>query len=380
MRKPLSIESHIRGKEHQGFQELAAWLPGGWEEQARITGAFTRARKIRTPEDLFRIVVAYGVLPVSLPDLSRWVEQKDIAQISFPSLWERLEKCLEWLRWIVTQLLELQCGTLPPGLIWGPLDASTFSLPGSSKRDWLIHCLWSQGHPVQLHLSKCGGPGTGESLRHWESWPPQVIIIGDRAYGTPPGLAQTHEAGRQFLTRFVWNNLPLYEEAEGQTPSDPYERLASLEPGRTTQWFAWVRAQGKAPFRVRVIAIAKPADIAEEARSRARKEAKRKGRLPNPLSLFLNGYVLLASNVPPEVADTMTLVKAYRWRWQVELEFKRFKSTTTLRKFPNHKDGTVEVYLLAVLIAWLIACRIARESAFFPWGCPLGGGGRCRID
>jgi hypothetical protein len=274
MKKQNNIKKYIVVEEKSGFQDLTAWLPAGWEEQARTTGAFTRVRKIKSPMDLFRIVMAYAVLPLSLPALSRWTEQRGIAKISFPSLWERLESCLPWLRWMLAQLLELNCGELPKGLIWGPLDATTISLPGTNKRDWLIHCLWSQGQPVELKITKCGGPNTGESLRHWDSWPKQVIIIGDRAYGTPPGLSQTDEAERMFLTRFVWNNLPLYDDPDGQTPSNPEIQLANRGPGQSAEWTAWVRAKNKEPFLVRVIAIAKPATVAEKARRQAHKEAR----------------------------------------------------------------------------------------------------------
>ena len=84
-------------------------------------------------------------------------------------------------------------------------------------------------------------------------------------------------------------------------------------------------------------------------------------------------FVTLATNVDAQKASTVTIADAYRWRWQVELEFKRFKGTTGVRRLVNWKDDMVRCYLLALLAVWLLTHKIARSGAFFPWGYPLGG-------
>src|SRR5262249_47817277 len=156
---------------------VLTWLPSGWEEKLRETKAFQRSRHIPTPAALLQLVLAYAVLRLSLPDLTRWAERQGIARLTFPSLWERLAACLPFLRWAVTEALRQQANTLPKGLVWGPLDATTITLPGSKQRDWLIHLLWADGQPVQVRITQVGGKGTGESLRHWESWPEAVVIL-----------------------------------------------------------------------------------------------------------------------------------------------------------------------------------------------------------
>ena len=45
-----------------GFAEICAWLPKGWEEAMVEHRAFLRARAIRTPLDLLRLIFAYPVL------------------------------------------------------------------------------------------------------------------------------------------------------------------------------------------------------------------------------------------------------------------------------------------------------------------------------
>ena len=36
---------------------LQTFLPAGWEEQSRVSGAFARARRVRSPSALLRLVL-----------------------------------------------------------------------------------------------------------------------------------------------------------------------------------------------------------------------------------------------------------------------------------------------------------------------------------
>jgi len=360
----------VENDEH--FAAFLRWMPPDWQLQAETLGAFQRARKIKTPATLLRLVLAYVVLRKSLPDLSRWAAQQSIVEMAFPSLWERFAACLPFLRWLVAKLCTQVVSGLPSKLVWCPVDGTSFSLPASTKRDWLILLLWSRGQPLGVRITKLGGKNTGESLRHLDCLPPQAVAIGDRAFGTPPGLGTMHDRGRRYLVRFVWNNLPLYASPEGNTRVDPRPMLKGLAPGTCREFTAWVRPAGMAPLAVRVVAVAKTPEKAEAARRASAKESRRKGHKPDPFNLWMCGFVTLVTNLSPEEADTATLAEAYRWRWQIELEFKRLKSIAQVRSLPNQKDETVEFYLLAMMAVWLLCHRMLRESAFFPWGCPLG--------
>jgi predicted AAA+ superfamily ATPase len=78
----------------------------------------------------------------------------------------------------------------------------------------------------------------------------------------------------------------------------------------------------------------------------------------------MSQFICLATNLTEEEADIQEIADSYRWRWQIEREFKRFKSSTYIRKLPNHKEETVRVYILAAFIAWLISNKIAQETFF----------------
>lgn len=365
------LHQKITIENENGWHTLLAYLPPGWKEKMRETGAFTRAREIKTPEDLLRIIFAPPVLQLSLPDLSRWAAEMDLAHLAFPSLWERLQKCVSFLRWLIGMLLIDNMEPPSGGLILAPIDATCFTLPSSKKREWMLHLVWANGMPIRALLRKAAGKGTGESLRNLDNLPSEAVRIGDRAYGTPPQLAHAFENNQKFIVRFTWNNLPLFADKEQKIPLDPESLMGDMRPGETREWTAFVRPKGKKPFPIRVVAVRKTPEIAARSAHRSRTDSTRKGHTPRKITLFLSHFVTLATNVPFEQADTLAIADSYRWRWQIEREFRRFKSTTHVRRLPNHKDDSVEVYLLALLAAWLLAHHIARQSSFSPWGVPL---------
>ena len=365
-----STES-IEVVDDSGWSELLAWLPADIEEKMRETGAFSRSRKIKKPTDLLRIVLAYPVLNKSLPGLSRWASEKGIADLSFISIWERMQEMVVFLRWLVGDMLSQIVVPEGTGLSLAPIDATTFSLPGSNKRDWLLHMVWMQGQLVTIRLSKARGDNTGESLKHLDDAPQHAVIMGDRVYGTPTGLTHALKKGMRYIVRFSWNHLPLFETAACITPVTPEQKLEGMTCGEIRDFTAWVKGSNNKPFPVRIVVVKKDKQSSEKALRQCVYESNRKGHIPREITLYMAQFITLATNLDTPDVTKEHITEAYRWRWQIEREFRRFKSTTYIRKLVNQKDTTVEVYLLAAMVAWLISHKIAQQKSFFPWGYPL---------
>ena len=355
-----------------GWENILSWLPKDVDEKMRETGAFTRSRKIKKPTDLLRIALAYPVLRKSLPDLSRWAAEQGIADMSFISIWERMQVMVDFLRWLVGDMLSSFVVPVESNMALAPVDATTFSLPGSNKRDWLLHMVWIQGQPVNIRLSKARGKNTGESFKHLENVPQNVIYMGDRAYGTPTGLSNARENGRYYIARFTWNNLPLFKTKECTECVRPEKKLSVMKCGEILEFTAWAKGKNTDPFPLRIVVVRKDKQSAEKALRQCIHESKRKGYTPQKITLFMSQFIVLATNLSETDVAKESIAEAYRWRWQIEREFRRFKSTTYIRKLVNQKDSTVEVYILASMVAWLLSYKIAKQKSFFPWGYPLG--------
>jgi hypothetical protein len=141
----------------------------------------------------------------------------------------------------------------------------------------------------------------------------------------------------------------------GDVP-DVFAKLAKLsKPGRSREWQAWVHAQGER-IQGRLVAVRLPADKAEEARTRARKE---QGSGVTQETLRMAEFVVIFTTIPKGRLGTHQILDLYRLRWQVELEFKRDKSITGLDRLPNFRPDTIESWIYAKLLLHQIARKLA---------------------
>ena len=66
------------------------------------------------------------------------------------------------------------------------------------------------------------------------------------------------------------------------------------------------------------------------------------------------------------------ILEWYRFRWQIELIFKRFKQIAELGHLPKHDDESAKAWIYGKLfVALLTEKLIQRASAFSPWGYRL---------
>jgi hypothetical protein len=128
----------------------------------------------------------------------------------------------------------------------------------------------------------------------------------------------------------------------GLTPGDPAQEVA-----------VWVETpQGRFPLRL--VAQAIPAAAAEEVRRLVQPAARKHHRTADVRSLFAAGFVLLATNLPATPWGALQVLQLYRFRWQVELAFKRLKSILHLDCLRARDPELAQVYLLSKLLAALL--------------------------
>ncbi|HUI97117.1 MAG TPA: transposase, partial [Xanthobacteraceae bacterium] len=94
---------------------------------------------------------------------------------------------------------------------------------------------------------------------------------------------------------------------------------------------------------------------------RLRKDAKKRGKQPDPRSLEAANYILLLTSLPADTFPTADILALYRFRWQIELVFKRFKSLAGLDQLPAKKPELARTWIYARLIVAIIAEQIAGQ-------------------
>ena len=131
----------------------------------------------------------------------------------------------------------------------------------------------------------------------------------------------------------------------------------------------FVRDDVSQAYPFRLVVVRKSAEATRKDREKIRKEASRKGQQPTQRTLDAAAFAFLITSVPAVHADGATLAELYRVRWQVELNFNRWKSIFDLDRLRADDPALARAYIYAKLIAACLADTRARSArAFSPLG------------
>src|SRR5262249_29390470 len=144
-------------------------------------------------------------------------------------------------------------------------------------------------------------------------------------------------AGAGFIVQTGWNSLRLL-----QVNGEPFDLFASLAAQEAQEGELPVRihegtTEASQPLILRLVVRRKDPQQAEAERKRLLKDAKKRGNQPDPRSPAPANYILLLTPLPAAMSPPADILALYRFRWQIELAFKRFKSLAGLDQLPAKK-------------------------------------------
>jgi hypothetical protein len=355
------------------WEQVREHLPPDFdlERTARERRAFLRARGVKDVASLFRLALAYGGCGMSLRETCAWAGALKLASLSGPSLMERLCKAAPWLGDIVAALITQQ-STLPTkrwaGYRLRAIDATTICQPGADRTTWRLHVGYdlASGQVDQIALTDGHG---AENLQRL-TYRPGEIVLGDRVYARARNLQLVKGDGADFIVRAGWSSLRFKRPDGGKF--DLFETLGAQvgQEGEVT-----VRVDEgsgvSASLEMRLIIWRKTPEQAEAEQKRLLKNAKKRGTKVDPRSLEAAKYVMLLTSLPADAFPACDVLAIYRFRWQIELAFKRMKSLAGLDEIAAKEPALAQAWLYARLIAFLIAEQIAGQVPESP---PSGPG------
>jgi Transposase DDE domain len=347
---------------------VCRFLPAGWQDQAFLCGAFQRSRKIADPAVLLRVLLVHLASGDSLRQTASYARQAGWCSVSAVDLFRRLRSAESWLRWLANGVRPIHDATpLRHGWRVRAVDATTVQRPGSTGTDWRIHYAVNLEDLQCDHFELTDYKG-GETFRRIPISPGDVLL-GDRAYGTPPGIGAVAQAGGHVLVRVNYKALPLMT-LEGK-PLALRRRLKTLTLGTIGQWPAVVHHEaGERPGRL--IAVKRSGWAAALERRALEKRASKKQKSLSRRAWFLAGYFYVWTDTPQEILDAASVLSWYRCRWQIELCFKRMKSILGLGELPKKTDASCRAWLHGKMLVALLLERILHEAeSFSPWGYEL---------
>jgi hypothetical protein len=351
------------------WQMVEQQLPEGWEALAKQVGLIRQrpphlGAKCTSIREVLRLVLHHAGMGRSLRATVAVAAATQVLTLSAVSLHKWMRKIGPYLAALLRKMVDT--AAFAPER-WGGFDviaadASTVQRPGSKGTTARVHYALRLADLTSRHIDVTDEHG-GETARRFIAEPGELWIL-DRGYANPPSVKAIVDRGAHVLVRYNRGTLPVYDK-RGQRLDVAQLLRNTKERGVAHQVRATVRV-GDDRIEGRLCWLHLPADKAEQARARARREAEGD---ENEETIEAAEYVVLFTNVLHGLTAAM-LLDLYRARWQIELEFKRSKSIRDLDRLPNFLPDTIYSWICAKLLLQTIATKIASSAVAFPPGEP----------
>jgi hypothetical protein len=353
----------------ENWEVVRSFLPPGWEEQARLSGALQRTRGVDGAEPLLRILLLHLAAGCSLAETAVRARLAGLGQLSAVAVFKRLRAAGPWLRWLAQQVrgnVELPLASIDRRV--RAVDATSVSEPGSTGSDWRIHYALNLANLQCDFFELTEIHHSGETFRRVPVTRGD-IVLGDRVYAAPPGVAHVLCNQADVVVRWNRQSLPLFT-GQGRCLA-ALSWLRRSGPRKPRQRQAQVKNPQGGWLSGRLIAVRRSEQATQLDRKKMLQRAKRSGLKVSPESWEMAEYFTIWSSLPAHFSATETL-NLYRLRWQIELVFKRMKSILGLGHLPKKDPASAQAWLQGKLLVGLLIERLIDEArSISPWGYGL---------
>lgn len=357
----------------QDWSLVLSFLPHNWRDLAVSTNAVKGLRKAKSPANLLRALMIHLACGYSLRETAVRVREAELGDFSDVALLKRLRKSKDWLCLLCVSLFQergVPVGT-PSEAQFRLFDATNVKEPGKTGSLWRIH------YSIQVPSLECDffkitgtrGGGTGESFSQFPVRSGDYIVA-DRGYSKAKGIEYLVSQGAFVSVRVNTSSLVVHEAGE----KFPWlQRLAELDAaGKIGSWPVAIPTKSGGEIPGRLCAIRKSEEAIRQAQEKLRIKASKQSVHPRPETSLLAQYVIIFTTFPNHTFSPEKILEGYRFRWQVELVFKRFKQIAQLGHLPKHDEESAKAWLYGKLLTALITEKmIHHAAAISPWGYPL---------
>lgn len=358
----------------EDWELLRSFFPAQWRELARQTGALKGLRQDKDEENFLRVLLLHLGCGFSLRETVVRARLANLADLSDVALLKRLRKSKDWLASLCSALFAERGVTAPqmPGPNLRLLDATVIKEPGSTGSLWRVH--YSLRWPTLVcdffKLTTTEGAGTGESLSQYPLREGEFVIV-DRGYCHASGIHYATQK-KAFVTVRL-NPQSIILQTEGGVRFPLLERLKPIQrTGQIGVWNILIPSTDQTPVSARLCVVRKSQAAIELAKKKLHRSASKHGSNLQPETLIYAEYVMVLTTFPAVDFSADTIMEWYRFRWQIELVFKRFKQIAELGHLPKHDEESAKAWVYGKLLVALLTEKIIQHaSAVSPWGYEL---------
>jgi hypothetical protein len=341
------------------WKTLLGYLPSGYEQLAvehnQLRTQWSNA-KITTADWLLRFILLHAGADLPLLQTVTLIAEAGGPRLSAMRLHMKMRGAAPYLKALVERMTPWRAEAAAErwsGYVMTLIDATVACGPGATGTDARIHTKIRAADLAVVQAEVTGARG-GETFRRFE-FRPRELAIGDRAYCNAGNLAYVRDSGADALVRFNEQSLPM-RRVDG-SKLDALALCRKLADSDVLDLPVTFEHKDDV-HGARFIATRLPAAEAEKARKRARDEH---GSKVSAAVLETAGYVMLITTVPRERLTAALCLQAYRLRWQIELQFKRWKSLCGFDRLPNYRDDTIIAWLYAKLLLGVLLDRMSAD-------------------
>lgn len=352
------------------WDTLVSLLPANWEQLAvdhkQLLVQHGNA-KITNAGDLLRLILVHAAADLPLRQTVALVAEAGGPSLSPMRLHKKMIRASGYLHALVTAMVDAPMGLAAEkwaGYTVSAVDATVVSRPGSVNGDARIHARLRLADLKYLQI-RSTGIDEGETFCGFE-FAPGELVVGDRGYCNARGVAHVLDSGADVLVRLNRTSMPVFWSGT-EDPIDIMSTLRALPRSAVReQEVVVLHKVGRHTRKIygRLCMVRLPEHEARKARKRAREE---QGANVSADTLEAAGYVVLFTTTPADRLSAAQCIELYRLRWQIELQFKRWKTLCGFDRMPNFRADTIESWLYAKILAAVLLEKLASlQSGVFP--------------
>lgn len=346
------------------IDELMKVLPNSYIDLCYKTKTTYRARELKEAKELMLICLNYLYGGLTLMELSGVALLKGY-KISDVALMEKLAHCSEWYKAIISEMQSPQIANYakPKGLEdyeFFANDGSNIVPKGRGKKTFRLH------YSINIfNLStaqfKITDYKTGESLKNFKIQAKQVHIA-DRAYGTKTSIEHCLRNKGDIIVRLQKGAFTLYDAEKNKIVLT--DELKKVTESNLLDYHCFFENAEKKLVPIRICAIRKTPENIKKTQIKIRRKESKKQIGMSADAKFMNNFIVVATTLTQVGANE--ILEIYRYRWQVELYFKRLKSILCVGEVPNKKDEHIMAWLNGKMMTALLMEQLFAEVSFSP--------------
>lgn len=302
-------------------QEIVPRLPAQLDQQARALKAWQRSREIRSGSDLLRGLLAYVFTVHSFQHLSIWSTVIGLAEVSANDWRKRLRQASSWGQWLLQELLA-SASALAPWVVRGGwrrillIDGTHLKCRGAQGMVWRVHTAFDllAGRVSELKVTD-----TSEA-EHLKVFDLQAgdLVVTDRANSARERVVFVLKRLADLIVRLNPKQMPLEDEEGRSIDVVRWLKGQHAPGGRVCRRLVWISYEGQR-YLLRLIALRLTPEQRERAQRRKKRLASKGQRQLQQDTLYLAGWLLLVTTLPPQQWSDQQVLSLYRARWHIEI-------------------------------------------------------------